>query len=99
MYIFIHVLILVTLLALDSLSLADCYLVERESTELRTDIGIKLLPAVGVSLLSKTHSLFMSHSNDSVMHTSIRACFLYFFYNPYISLLIQIPFTCYIGGA
>ena len=47
------------------------------------DIG---LPAVGVSLLSKTHSLFMSHSNGSVMHTSIRACFLYFFYNPYMSL-------------
>ena len=25
----------------------------------------------------------------SVMYTSIRACFLYFFYNPYMSLLIQ----------
>ena len=26
---------------------------------IRTNVGIKLLPAVGVSLLSKTHSLFM----------------------------------------
>ena len=47
---------LVTLLALDSFSLADCYIT---CGEIRTDIGIKLLPAVGVCLLSKTHSLFM----------------------------------------
>ena len=44
---------IVTLLALDILSLADCQLVERESSYVRTDIGIKLLPAVGVSRLSK----------------------------------------------
>ena len=25
----------------------------------------------------------MEHSNGSVMHASIQACFLYFFYNPY----------------
>ena len=47
---------LVTLLALDRLSLADSLWRGRV---IRTDIGIKLLPAVGVSLLSKTHSLFM----------------------------------------
>ena len=30
-----------------------------EGEYVRMDIGIKFLPAVGVSLLSKTHSLFM----------------------------------------
>ena len=45
---------------------------------------------MGVSLHSKIHPLFMYHSNGSVMHTSIRACFVRFFYNPYISLLIYL---------
>ena len=45
---------------------------------------------VGVSLHSKIHPLFMKYSMaqaHSVMHTSIRACFLCLFYNPYMSLL------------
>ena len=40
---------------------------------------------VGVSLHSKTHPLFMSRAMaqaHSVMHITIRACFLCFFYNP-----------------
>ena len=42
---------------------------------------------VGVSLNSKTHPLFMKYSNaHSVMHITIPACFLCFFYNPYMSL-------------
>ena len=43
---------------------------------------------MGVSLHSKTHPLFMKYSNGkhSVMHITIRACFLCFFYNPYMSL-------------
>ena len=46
---------------------------------------------MGVSLHSKTHPLFIKYSNmmaqaHSVMHITIRACFLYFFYNPYMSL-------------
>ena len=36
---------------------------ERKSSYVGTDIGIKLLPAVGVSLLSKTHS----HSSCSTV--------------------------------
>ena len=50
-----------------------------------------------MSLLSKIHSLFMSHSNGSVMHTSIRACFLYFFYNPYMSLFNSKNFFIYLS--
>ena len=42
---------------------------------------------VGVSLLSKIHLLFMLHSNGSVMHTNIQACFLYLFYNPFLIYL------------
>ena len=38
-------------------------------------------------------SLFMYHSNGSVMHTRIRACFLYFFYNPYKSLFNSLVST------
>ena len=61
---------------------------------------------VGVSLNSKTHPLFMKYSNGtsthSVMHITIRACFLCFFYNPYMSLfnsknfhsLVSLFFTC-----
>ena len=41
---------------------------------------------MGESLLSKIHPQFMEHSNGSVMHTSTQACFLYFFYNPSLSL-------------
>ena len=45
---------------------------------------------VGVSLHFEIHPLFMKYSiiaqAHSVMHTSIRACFLCFFYNPYMSL-------------
>ena len=48
-----------TLLVLDSLSLADFYIACGEGEYVKTDIGIKLLSAVGVSLLSKTDSLFM----------------------------------------
>ena len=47
---------------------------------------------VGVSLHSKTRPLFIKYKimaqAHSFMHTSIRACFLYFSYNPYMSLLI-----------
>ena len=39
------------------------------------------------------HCSCMQHSNGSVMHTSIRACFLCFFYNPYMSLF-NFSFTC-----
>ena len=53
---------------------------------------------VGVSLHSKTHPLFMKYSNgtSSVMHITIRACFLCFFYNPYMSLFNSknFSFTC-----
>ena len=49
---------------------------------------------VGVSLHFKTHPLFMKYSNGTstvlCMHITIRACFLCFFYNPYMSFL----FTC-----
>ena len=48
-----------TLLTLDSHIAIYMYLVERKSSYVGTDIGIKLLPAVGVSLLSKSHSRFM----------------------------------------
>ena len=69
-----------TFLAWDSLSLADCYLWRGRVH--RDGYRIKLLPGytvdVGVSLHPKTHSLFMWHINGSVMHTSIRACFLCF---------------------
>ena len=34
-------------------------------------------------------SIVMAYPHSSVMYTRIRACFLYFFYNPYMSLLIQ----------
>ena len=51
---------IVTPLALDSLSLADCYIACREGEYYKDGYTkIKLLPAVGVSLLSKTHSLFI----------------------------------------
>ena len=52
---------------------------------------------VGVSLNSKTHPLFMKYSNaHSVMHITIQACFLCFFYNPYMSLFNSknFSFTC-----
>ena len=55
---------------------------------------------VGVSLHSKTHPLFMKYSNGtcSVMHITIRACFLCFFYNlgVYMSLFNSknFSFTC-----
>ena len=54
---------------------------------------------VGGSLDSKTHPLFMKYSKaqaHSVMHTTIRACFLCFFYNPYMSLFNSknFSFTC-----
>ena len=51
---------------------------------------------VGVSPHSKKHPLFMYvvhlwHVRIAThMHTSVEACFLYFFYNPYMSLLIII---------
>ena len=35
-----------------------------------TDVGIKLLPAVGVSLFSKTHSLFMYKDGWDQISTS-----------------------------
>ena len=49
---------------------------------------------VGVSLHSKTHPLFMKYSKHTVL--SIRACFLCFFYNPYMSLFNSknFSFTC-----
>ena len=57
---------------------------------------IKLLPGyihnlMWVCLCFTIHINCSRSSNGSVMHTSIRACCLYFFYNPYMSLLI---FTC-----
>ena len=53
---------------------------------------------VGVSLHSKTHPLFMKYSNmmaqaHSGTHITIQACFLCFFYNPYMSLF-NFSFTC-----
>ena len=58
---------------------------------------------VGVSLNSKTvHPLFMKYSNGTSTQCyaiTIRACFLCFFYNPYMSLFNSknFSFTCYIG--
>ena len=43
---------------------------------------------MGVSCIQRSCSIVMAYAH-SVMYTSIRACFLYFFYNPYMSLLIQ----------
>ena len=61
---------LVTLLTSDSLSLADCYFVERESIYIGTDIEIKLVTSCGcVSAFQDTVSKLVS-------------C-IYFFYNPY----------------
>ena len=50
---------------------------------------------VGVSLNSKTHPLFMKYSNGTSTH---RACFLCFFYNPYMSPFHSknFSFTCII---
>ena len=53
---------------------------------------------VGVSLHSKTHPLScctaMAHAH-SAMYTSIRACFLCFFFNTYMYMSQRIfPFTC-----
>ena len=44
---------------------------------------------VGVSLHSKTHPLFMKYSygTSTQCQYTVRACFLYFFYNPF-------SFTC-----
>ena len=51
---------------------------------------------VGVSRHSKTHPLFMyictlmdAHVH-TVLHTSVQACFLFFFYNHYMSLSIYL---------
>ena len=52
---------------------------------------------MGVSLLSKTHPQFMEYSNGSVMHTSTRACFLYFLYNPSMSLFNSKNFFIYLS--
>ena len=57
---------------------------------------------VGVSLHSKTHPLFMKPVQQGHKHTvlciysTIRACFLCFFYNPYMSLFNSknFSFTC-----
>ena len=60
MYIFIHVYMYseITCFGQPQFSwLLACE--EGEYNSVWTDIGIKLLSAVGVSLLSKTHSLFM----------------------------------------
>ena len=46
---------------------------------------------VDVSLNSKTHPLFMKYSNGTSTH---QACFLCFFYNPYMSLFNSKNFTC-----
>ena len=48
---------------------------------------------VGVSLLSKTHPLFMDHSNGSVMQTSNPGLFPVLFYDPYRSM-VPFSFTC-----
>ena len=57
---------------------------------------------VGVSLHSRTHPLFMHVAQyGSVMLTSIRACFLCSFYNPYMPLFnsknFSVIYTCTIG--
>ena len=47
---------------------------------------------VDVSLNSKTHPLFMKYSNGTSTH---RACFLCFFYNPYMLFNSKnFSFTC-----
>ena len=83
--------------AWDSLSLA-C----GEGEHGGMDIGIKLLPCfiiytqcdVGESLYFRAHLYTVHvHSNGSVLHTSIPACFLCFFNKPYI-LKNLIEFTC-----
>ena len=58
------------------------------------DIGIKLLPVMWVFLCIPRHAhpLFMNTVVPQAyrfMHTSIRACFFCFFYNPYMSLFIH----------
>ena len=60
MYIFIHVYMYSDFTCFGQ-SQFSCLLAceEGEYHIVWTDIGIKLLSAVGVSLLSKTHSLFM----------------------------------------
>ena len=63
-----------------------------------TDIGIKLLPVMWVFLCIPRHIHFYEVQqwyNHTVlyMHITIRPCFLYFFYNPYTSLL-NFSFTC-----
>ena len=52
-----------------------------------------------VSLHSKTHPLLLKYSNGTLtqcyaLYITIRACFLCFFYNPYMSLFKNFSFTC-----
>ena len=66
-----------------------------------TDIGIKLLPVMWVFLCIPRYihcswSTVMAQAH-SVMHTSIRACFLCFFYNPYMSLFNSKNFFIYLS--
>ena len=65
-------------------------LTEGEGTDGYRDQIVTVPCDVASSLHSKTHPLFMKYSImaqvQSVMHTSIIACFLCFFYNPYMSL-------------
>ena len=60
-----------------------------------TDIGCYQITQcdVGVSCIQRSCSTVMAHA-QSVMYTSIRACFLYFFYNPYMSLSFIIILLC-----
>ena len=53
-----------------------------------TDIGIKLLPVMSeFQDTSTVHEVATAMAQaHSVMHITIRACFLCFFYNPYMSL-------------
>ena len=75
-------------------SLANCYLpIAYEGEGIGTDIGIKLLPVMWVfSAFQDTSTVREVQQWHNVLHITIRACFLCFFYNPYMSLFNS--FTC-----
>ena len=91
MHIFIHVLFIVTLLALDSLSLADCYIACGEGEYNKDGYRDQIVTSCAWVRLCFPRHIHCSCTTD--IYTSIRACFLYFSLlknNSYMQVIVMV---------